>query len=271
MRLGNFKMRTKLLSAFLFVVLISAVPLTISIYSLVKMRTAISRIIYESKEALLVKDLKNKFSAQILTGHKYLLTGNAAYLDEIRKTDEQIKILFKEVINIVENQTETDVLQEIKQDIDTFMTISRNIVKLYNENQQIEAHRLMSTDNNVISQKINSALDKFVRDSEADTSAALMDAGEHSQSSMNLLYFSVLISISAFALAIIVAVFLSLSITKPLHLLKTTAEKISMGDLMISVKINQKDEIGELADSFRRMLTAVRFFASEMRKQQKAP
>lgn len=45
--------------------------------------------------------------------------------------------------------------------------------------------------------------------------------------------------------------------------LKDVAENVSLGNLNIAVRRYSNDEIGDLADSFSRMVTAVRFFRME--------
>jgi HAMP domain-containing protein len=49
----------------------------------------------------------------------------------------------------------------------------------------------------------------------------------------------------------------------PVEHLKEVAENVSMGNLQISVRRFSDDEIGDLADSFARMVVAVRFFQME--------
>jgi HAMP domain-containing protein len=55
--------------------------------------------------------------------------------------------------------------------------------------------------------------------------------------------------------------------------LKEVAENVSMGNLQIEVKRFSDDEIGDLSDSFARMLTAVRYFRmeAEMVQQEAQP
>jgi len=56
---------------------------------------------------------------------------------------------------------------------------------------------------------------------------------------------------------------LSRGIVRPVTELTEVAEKVSMGDLNVTVVRHSNDEIGELADSFSRMVTAVKFYAAE--------
>ena len=72
------------------------------------------------------------------------------------------------------------------------------------------------------------------------------------------------ISLVALFVALVVSFSLSRAILIPVQHLGTVAENVSMGNLQISVHRFSNDEIGDLADSFSRMVTAVRFFQSEV-------
>jgi nitrogen fixation/metabolism regulation signal transduction histidine kinase len=51
----------------------------------------------------------------------------------------------------------------------------------------------------------------------------------------------------------------------PLRQLQAATERISRGDLDVSVDIRSRDEIGDLADSFERMVAAIKFFREHAR------
>jgi len=59
------------------------------------------------------------------------------------------------------------------------------------------------------------------------------------------------------------SVTLSRAILVPVQHLKDVAENVSLGNLDLTVHRFSDDEIGDLADSFSRMVTAVKFFRSE--------
>jgi methyl-accepting chemotaxis protein len=69
--------------------------------------------------------------------------------------------------------------------------------------------------------------------------------------------------ILALVIALGLAVLLSGSITTPIGQLREVAEKISLGDLSAKVQISSKDEVGDLAVAFDRMVTAVRVLLAE--------
>jgi HAMP domain-containing protein len=71
------------------------------------------------------------------------------------------------------------------------------------------------------------------------------------------------ISILGLALGMTVSYLLARAILLPVDHLKEVAENVSLGNLDISVRRYSDDEIGDLADSFSRMVTAVKFFRME--------
>jgi methyl-accepting chemotaxis protein len=71
------------------------------------------------------------------------------------------------------------------------------------------------------------------------------------------------ISLLALVIAVVVSYKLARAILVPVEHLKNVAENVSMGNLDISVHRYSDDEIGDLTDSFSRMVTAVKFFRLE--------
>lgn len=71
------------------------------------------------------------------------------------------------------------------------------------------------------------------------------------------------VSLFGLALAVIMSITLSRAILIPVGHLKEVAENVSLGNLNMAVRRYSDDEMGDLADSFSRMVTAVKFFRSE--------
>lgn len=115
------------------------------------------------------------------------------------------------------------------------------------------------------------ALRRTAREGEAtgqDSGDALDAEIEHT----NQLAKSVTIGVSLFGLFLGIAMSIALerAILRPVDHLRTVAENVSMGNLQVAVKRFSDDEIGDLTDSFARMLTAVKYFrmdAEEARSQ----
>lgn len=64
----------------------------------------------------------------------------------------------------------------------------------------------------------------------------------------------------AFALAGVLGLWMSTSITRPLVELRDAADRISRGEMEgVEINVQSNDEIGELAQSFKRMLASIRY------------
>ncbi len=94
-----------------------------------------------------------------------------------------------------------------------------------------------------------------------DASQKSLEAIDHTSSQSVSLVVG--ISILGLALGAIVSYKLSRAILVPVDHLKEVAENVSLGNLDIAVRRYSEDEIGDLADSFSRMVTAVKFFRME--------
>lgn len=68
------------------------------------------------------------------------------------------------------------------------------------------------------------------------------------------------------AAGVAAAVVISRALVKPLKDLRAATERISRGDFDVQLDIESEDEIGQLADSFERMVAAIKFFRAHSRR-----
>jgi methyl-accepting chemotaxis protein len=111
------------------------------------------------------------------------------------------------------------------------------------------------------------AADKL-HDNAEDGEVAGREASETSEANIERTSsraFSLSMGISVIGLlgGIGMSIVLLRAILLPVNHLREVAENVSMGNLQIEVRRFSDDEIGDLSDSFSRMLTAVRFFRME--------
>jgi methyl-accepting chemotaxis protein len=107
-----------------------------------------------------------------------------------------------------------------------------------------------------------------LHDNAEDGEAAGRDASQSSQEDIDRVSersttLSLVVSLAAILLGISMSYKLSRAILIPVDHLKTVAENVSLGNLDIAVRRFSEDEIGDLADSFSRMVTAVKLFKIE--------
>jgi methyl-accepting chemotaxis protein len=70
--------------------------------------------------------------------------------------------------------------------------------------------------------------------------------------------FLVIIAFVTVFISLVVGIFIARMVSKPVKELAKEAEKIATGDLCVAVNYKSRDEIGQLADSFRKMVANLR-------------
>ena len=107
-----------------------------------------------------------------------------------------------------------------------------------------------------------------LHDSAEDGEVAGRDASQTSfddieRTSKRSVGMAIGVSLMGMLLGITMSYKLCRAILVPVEHLKDVAENVSLGNLEIAVRRYSSDEIGDLADSFSRMVTAVKFFRAE--------
>jgi HAMP domain-containing protein len=105
------------------------------------------------------------------------------------------------------------------------------------------------------SDKVLSGYDTFFSASakQLDDLLTVRIAGFNRQQIMSLLAVAV-----ALALTILLLILVIRTVTKPINHLSHVAEQISLGELDAEIKIDSKDEIGELGEKFRRLQVSLK-------------
>lgn len=79
------------------------------------------------------------------------------------------------------------------------------------------------------------------------------------------------ISLAILVMAVLASILVSRELVRPLRDLIDATDRISRGDLSVRLSISSADEIGELADSFERMVAAIKFFREHARREDEEP
>ena len=74
---------------------------------------------------------------------------------------------------------------------------------------------------------------------------------------------TVVLALGIFVLLALCAIGVSKSFVSQLRELKDATDQISKGDLNVALSIRSNDEVGDLADSFERMVAAMKFFMED--------
>ena len=89
-------------------------------------------------------------------------------------------------------------------------------------------------------------------------------------SATSSLYLTGGATLGGIVLAVALAVLIALSITRPIRRLAEVADRMSLGELDIEIGVEGKNEIGQLAESLRRMQTSLRSAIERLRVRRAA-
>ena len=299
MSFNKMKIKTKILLSFLMIVLIGVAALGLTVSNTMRISNSAKEIAEKTSISNRLMEIQHAFSAKSVAERDFLLTGDPAFL-ELREgleaePDEHLALAVEAAAG-----HEHELLQELRtqlQDEESF----HEVEELFNENKREEAILLYARINYGASYSENfqpstlpashgeepsgSAVEAS-HGEESKVSVAAASPGEESHDASTLdvddvisgilrdsdqrqrtsVITSVIAAVLAVAFALAAGLFLSRKITGPILQLRDIANKVSLGDLNFTNTVNAQDEIGELSDSFERMVTAIRFLVAEGRE-----
>lgn len=299
MSFNKMKIKTKILLSFLMIVLISVAALGLTVSNTMRISNSAKEIAEKTSISNRLMEIQHAFSAKSVAERDFLLTGDPAFL-ELREgleaeVDEHLALAVEAAAG-----HEHELLQELRtqlQDEESF----HEVEELFNENKREEAILLYARINYGASysedfqpstlpashgEEPNGSAVEASHGEEPKVSVVAASPGEESHDASTLdvddvisgilrdsdqrqrtsVITSVIAAVLAVAFALAAGLFLSRKITGPILQLRDIANKVSLGDLNFTNTVNAQDEIGELSDSFERMVTAIRFLVAEGRE-----
>ena len=299
MSFNKMKIKTKILLSFLMIVLIGVAALGLTVSKTMRISNSAKEIAEKTSISNRLMEIQHAFSAKSVAERDFLLTGDPAFL-ELREgleaeVDEHLALAVEAAAG-----HEHELLQESRtqlQDEESF----HEVEELFNENKREEAILLYARINYGASysenfqpstlpashgEEPNGSAVEASHGEESKVSVAAASPGEESHDASTLdvddvisgilrdsdqrqrtsVITSVIAAVLAVAFALAAGLFLSRKITGPILQLRDIANKVSLGDLNFTNTVNAQDEIGELSDSFERMVTAIRFLVAEGRE-----
>lgn len=124
-----------------------------------------------------------------------------------------------------------------------------------------EAFEMMKSDYAPLLNEMSDALDKIGTQAQNNAKAMVNQGQQFQRSSMFVVIAIVGFSI---ALAVILGLYISNGIRKPVEELKEAAEKLASGNLDVSIDYASKDELGILSDSMRSLVHTFRGIIDDM-------
>ncbi|MCX7997522.1 MAG: methyl-accepting chemotaxis protein [Leptospiraceae bacterium] len=200
--------------------------------------------------------------------HHMLLTNDPiqiqAYEKEFEKNRAEITRILGELEKVVVSVRGKELLKKIMESRKEFLVEAEKVMALNRQGQRAEAIAWelnnMTPKQKAVMENL-SAFVEFQSEMTKNETAGLLD-------SLNSLYFNTFLLLGgAGVLIIVLALFLTRSITTPVQELTTTIEEIKRnGDLSKRVAVQGKDEVALLGSAFNSFLDIFQDFNSEVQK-----
>lgn len=161
---------------------------------------------------------------------------------------------------------EKNYYNEIKDNLKTYAESRDEVVKLTtDQSSQLTdyAYTLLTDRCTPKANTVRTAVESLIKEkSEVGSSTAAYLQWQGSMSVFTVV-FAILLS---FLVCIFLALRISRSISKPVTELAQAARKMSEGDLNVEIKVNTKDEIGQLGAAFSDTISTIRMYIEDIRE-----
>jgi methyl-accepting chemotaxis protein len=246
----NFTIGKKLMSGFLSVAILLGIISFLSYYYLQKVDDSYSDLVDRRVVILLsAKDIQISASREIAALRSILLQEEGA-VDVLSQSIAHINEQIETTNNLVHRTEDKDSLKKLAALNEEFKSKSDEVITLMQTNKE-EAQRFSAEAVTPLAREIRDIADKIAHDQRKQ-----MEEGSKTNSEMvhSVITTVLIFSIVAFALAILIGIIITRMITKPILSLAEAAEKIASGDLtQDDIKVKNRDEIGNLTNSFNQM------------------
>ncbi len=189
----------------------------------------------------------------------HVISGDASEFDnfenEMSLLDEEINNLIESYKKIINSDVDRQIINSIETEWGKYKGLSAKVISLSRALKTQEAMNLANGEAMTSFEALSSLLNDLVKFNEDYADEAKNNASDVYNSTNTIL-------ITALAIAVIVCIIASLlianSIVKPIHMLVDMADKLALGDVNVNVEHTSRDEIGDLVESFGKMITSIR-------------
>ena len=254
----KLNIKVKLLGGFLAVVALIVVLIAVVYLNLGSIQKASDRIVKEEfpvtdhamNMIILARSEQDLLTDLSLTGDNQARTE----LEDVRKEfDAEV-----EAMRPLAEGKEIDLLEEVAADQEAFLAVGLEMADVFLSGDRETGLAKMEEFDSRAQEFINNLKEiEASASASMDESVAAMDRAQASA-----IWLSVGIGVVAAIIAVVLGLFLSITISRGVIAVTRAAEGLALGDIAQEVSVKSGDEIGVMADAFRQMILYQREMAS---------
>jgi len=253
---NNMGIRAKLILSFLVIAAFSALLGVVSVMHIKKMEKADTFMYQEVAVPLAgLRDITQAFLLNRISTRALIGATDPEEREEIADSLKEslagLEAKTADYTKKMDGAEEKAAFSEFKRAFDLYVPLLKQMVDLSLAGKNNEALEIARGDAGRHANAMLKALDKM---SAVSVKHAKEAAANNQQLARTSLIFSLVMSAAAVALAIIIGLFVSARLSKPLCTLRDSFQRVASGDLTITFETSCCDEVGSLARSFAVMV-----------------
>lgn len=236
--------------------------MTVSAYTIFQLRqfNNITRSIIDIDNRIIDygKKLIDSFLSQIQHERKYLLIKDDALFDQFLFAERDFNRYFDKIASIIETSHERDLLTKIRDYYNQYRSLFNEEIEFLRANKHYPQNWYKQEKEKAVNGIIE-GLKNLKIYTEEDTYQKIIKMGEAGAIAQRL---AIVMTITSLLFGIIISIFITRSIARPLSSMKRKTREIARGDFEGNLDISSPPEIGDLAQ-------AINFMCSKLKETDK--
>ncbi len=254
----------KLFAGFSSVLLILAIMVGISYTNITSVDNTYTHLIDDQAQKLIkLKELQVAAKQEVIAMRGYVILGDEKALLDYENAKNEYKKIYGNLSQMVQIPAAIELLKELNQIEGEYAEFANGVFELKRQNKTDEYTTLISTQGRVIVKRFDekvAELTQFQANILGEGKAATAADVDWTKTLVLLL------GVIAVIVGVAIALLIGRIISRPVTAIADVATKIADGDLTVNkIVVKNRDEIGELADSFNQMAENLRHVIQQVR------
>lgn len=257
----NLKVAAKMIIGFVIVSIIAGVVGIVGIINIQKI-SALDTDLYERHTATM-PDLANIARAyqrqRVIVRDLYMSKDQNSIQDSLNEFQKQKQIITESMAkfdNWVQDPKVREKFDLLSKTLSDFDQLSKEQISHIQAGRMDEAYALITGSRGAeIAKNVQESTDELFQ---LKTVLAKESSDSNTNAANQAAMVMISVVIAGAVIAILLGIFISRIISKPVNQMVGAADQLALGDVNVNVEANTKDEIGRLAESFGRMIENIR-------------
>lgn len=250
----NLKIRAKILLGFAIAVVLTAI---MGIFNIFQMRSSNNNTEEIANNWMPSTNSLEKINADIIdirsSLYRYILS---ATQEEIRNCEESLSKKFQKLkvdkaayIALISTDEEKVLFDSFETEWANYMNLHDKIIQFAQRNASDSAKNAIFKSRVVF----DKAVEYLQKDIDLNAKGAEAEKINSASAYKNSIFLIILFIVITVSLSISIGIYIASSISKGIGKIQHAAQKLTVGDLNLDLSIDSKDEVGNLADAFRKL------------------